>query len=218
MTCFAIQQAREVVDFAYHAAGANAIFEQNPFERRFRDLHTVTQQSQAHLENFEALGQWVLGISRRGSLMRRHRVRHAMAARKLDHRARARNAFALSLRMTHGNRHDPRSVRHRRLPARREEAARGHRQELLLRRGRGRHHLGRAAAVRRARTGGNPAGRALLSTTPSSVRSRKATTPWCRSARSTSASTAAVRWSTFRWSGRARPCSTSRRSSATASA
>ena len=62
MTCFAIQQAREVVDFAYHAAGAGAIFEKNPFERRFRDLHTVTQQSQAHMENFEALGQSLLGI------------------------------------------------------------------------------------------------------------------------------------------------------------
>ncbi len=62
VTCFAIQQAREVVDFAYHAAGTNAIFEQNPFERRFRDLNTVTQQSQSQLENFEALGQWVLGI------------------------------------------------------------------------------------------------------------------------------------------------------------
>jgi alkylation response protein AidB-like acyl-CoA dehydrogenase len=62
VTCFAIQQAREVVDFAYHAAGASAIFDKNPFERRFRDLHTVTQQSQAHLENFEALGQKLLGI------------------------------------------------------------------------------------------------------------------------------------------------------------
>jgi alkylation response protein AidB-like acyl-CoA dehydrogenase len=62
VTCFAIQQAREVVDFAYHAAGANSIFDKNPFERRFRDLHTVTQQSQAHLENFEALGQKLLGI------------------------------------------------------------------------------------------------------------------------------------------------------------
>ena len=28
-----------------------------PYERRFRDLHTVTQQSQAHMTNFEALGQ-----------------------------------------------------------------------------------------------------------------------------------------------------------------
>jgi indole-3-acetate monooxygenase len=63
VTCFAIHQAREVVDFAYHAAGANAIFDNNPFERRFRDLHTVTQQSQAHLENFEALGQSLLGIA-----------------------------------------------------------------------------------------------------------------------------------------------------------
>ncbi|MBX9776247.1 MAG: acyl-CoA dehydrogenase [Xanthobacteraceae bacterium] len=62
MTCFAIQQAREVVDFAYHAAGAGAIFDNNPFERRFRDLHTVTQQSQAHTENFEALGQSLMGI------------------------------------------------------------------------------------------------------------------------------------------------------------
>lgn len=62
VTCFAIQQAREVVDFVYHAAGATAIFERNPYERRFRDLHTVTQQSQAHLTNFEALGQWLLGI------------------------------------------------------------------------------------------------------------------------------------------------------------
>ncbi|HZO46530.1 MAG TPA: acyl-CoA dehydrogenase family protein [Xanthobacteraceae bacterium] len=62
MTCFAIQQAREVVDYAYHAAGAGAIFDKNPFERRFRDLHTVTQQSQAHAENFEALGQSLLGI------------------------------------------------------------------------------------------------------------------------------------------------------------
>jgi alkylation response protein AidB-like acyl-CoA dehydrogenase len=63
VTCFAIQQAREVAEFAYHAAGANAIFEKNPFERRFRDINTVTQQSQAHLENFEALGQWRLGIT-----------------------------------------------------------------------------------------------------------------------------------------------------------
>jgi alkylation response protein AidB-like acyl-CoA dehydrogenase len=62
MTCFAIQQAREVVDFAYHAAGGNAIFDKNPFERRFRDLHTVTQQSQAHMENFEALGQALMGL------------------------------------------------------------------------------------------------------------------------------------------------------------
>ena len=60
-TCYAIHQAREVVNFVYHAAGATAIFESNPFERRFRDLHTVTQQGQAAFSNFEALGQTLLG-------------------------------------------------------------------------------------------------------------------------------------------------------------
>jgi alkylation response protein AidB-like acyl-CoA dehydrogenase len=61
VTTYAIQQAREVVNFVYHSAGATAIFESNPFERRFRDLHTVTQQGQGHYANFEALGQTLLG-------------------------------------------------------------------------------------------------------------------------------------------------------------
>jgi hypothetical protein len=60
VTTYAIHQAREVVNFAYHAAGATAIFESNPFERRFRDLNTVTQQGQGHYSNFEALGQTLL--------------------------------------------------------------------------------------------------------------------------------------------------------------
>jgi alkylation response protein AidB-like acyl-CoA dehydrogenase len=63
VTCYAIQQAREVVDFCYHAAGGTAIFESNPFERRFRDMHTVTQQSQAHVSNFEHLGQSLMGLT-----------------------------------------------------------------------------------------------------------------------------------------------------------
>ena len=43
---YAIHQAKEVVDAAYHAAGATAIFTSRAFERRFRDLHAVTQQLQ----------------------------------------------------------------------------------------------------------------------------------------------------------------------------
>jgi alkylation response protein AidB-like acyl-CoA dehydrogenase len=61
VTTYAIQQAREVMNFVYHAAGATAIFESNPFERRFRDLHTATQQGQGHYSNFEALGQTLMG-------------------------------------------------------------------------------------------------------------------------------------------------------------
>ena len=62
VTCYAIQQAREVMNFVYHAAGATAIFEGNPFERRFRDLNTVTQQGQAAFSNFESLGQTLMGL------------------------------------------------------------------------------------------------------------------------------------------------------------
>ena len=61
VTCYAIQQAREVMNFVYHAAGATAIFESNPFERRFRDLHTVTQQGQGQFSNFENLGATLMG-------------------------------------------------------------------------------------------------------------------------------------------------------------
>jgi alkylation response protein AidB-like acyl-CoA dehydrogenase len=57
----AIHKAREAVDFAYHAAGATAIFENHPLERRFRDIHTVTQQLQGRLSHFETVGAWMLG-------------------------------------------------------------------------------------------------------------------------------------------------------------
>jgi indole-3-acetate monooxygenase len=58
----AMEEARKVVDFAYHAAGTTAIFEGSPFERRFRDLHTALAQGQAHLSNFESAGQALFGI------------------------------------------------------------------------------------------------------------------------------------------------------------
>jgi alkylation response protein AidB-like acyl-CoA dehydrogenase len=54
--------ARQVVDTAYHGAGATAIFAGNPFERRFRDMHTVSQQVQAHFSVFEVIGQHFLGL------------------------------------------------------------------------------------------------------------------------------------------------------------
>lgn len=59
---YAAHQAKDVVDAVYHAAGATAIFESNPFERRFRDLHTVIQQVQGQFHNFELVGQVMLGL------------------------------------------------------------------------------------------------------------------------------------------------------------
>jgi len=58
---WAIQSAREAVAQLYSAAGALAIFNSRPFERRFRDIHTVTQQIQGHPAHFETVGQILLG-------------------------------------------------------------------------------------------------------------------------------------------------------------
>ena len=58
----AIHKAREAVDFAYNAAGATAIFEGHPLERRFRDIHTVTQQLQGQIRHFETVGAWMMGV------------------------------------------------------------------------------------------------------------------------------------------------------------
>jgi indole-3-acetate monooxygenase len=59
---FAIGAAEEVVDIAYRMAGSTAIFDAQPFERRLRDMHAVTQQAQAQLSNYESVGQYRLDV------------------------------------------------------------------------------------------------------------------------------------------------------------
>ena len=58
----ALDRSVRVVDFAFTAAATSAIFNGSPFERRFRDMHTVTAQGQAHMSNFESAGQALFGI------------------------------------------------------------------------------------------------------------------------------------------------------------
>lgn len=58
----ALREAREVVDFAYHAAGGTAVFSTNAFERRFRDAHTISQQLQGRDDHFETVGKFLLGL------------------------------------------------------------------------------------------------------------------------------------------------------------
>ena len=60
---WSMNQAREAVNFAFQAAGTNAIFEENPFERRFRDIHTVSAQGQSHVSNYEPVGMAFLGMT-----------------------------------------------------------------------------------------------------------------------------------------------------------
>jgi alkylation response protein AidB-like acyl-CoA dehydrogenase len=59
---WAIKQAREVVAELYHAAGATAIFNEQPFERRFRDINTIAQQMQGAQRHFETVGGILLGL------------------------------------------------------------------------------------------------------------------------------------------------------------
>ncbi len=58
----AIKESREVVDFAYHYAGSSPIFASSSMERRFRDMHTLTQQIQGRPDHFENVGQALLGL------------------------------------------------------------------------------------------------------------------------------------------------------------
>jgi len=67
---WAIHQARDVVATVYHAAGASAIFESNPLERRMRDIHAGTQQGQGRPIHFETVGQMLMGLPPQGRMFR----------------------------------------------------------------------------------------------------------------------------------------------------
>ena len=58
---FAIHTARDVVHHVYHEAGSTAIFDNQPFERRLRDMNSVSQQLQGRRTHFETVGLYMLG-------------------------------------------------------------------------------------------------------------------------------------------------------------
>ena len=47
----------KTADWVYKAAGTSAIFLGTPFERRFRDIHTLSQQIQSREAHFETVGR-----------------------------------------------------------------------------------------------------------------------------------------------------------------
>ncbi len=58
---YAIHEAKAVADIAYDLAGATAIFAGTAFERRFRDIHTLTQQLQGRKSHFRSVGAFLFG-------------------------------------------------------------------------------------------------------------------------------------------------------------
>jgi alkylation response protein AidB-like acyl-CoA dehydrogenase len=61
-TTHAIRLAVEVVDSIYNASGVTAIFEGNPIQRHFQDIHVISQHSQGRLAHYESIGQYALGL------------------------------------------------------------------------------------------------------------------------------------------------------------
>ncbi len=59
---YVIREAGVVVAGIYHSAGSSAIFRAQEFERRFRDMNTVSQQLQARASHFQLAGQHLLGL------------------------------------------------------------------------------------------------------------------------------------------------------------
>ena len=63
----AIHMAAGVVDIAYTLCGSDAIFADNPIQRRFQDAHAITQQSQGRLVHYDSAGQFFLGSEPKGA-------------------------------------------------------------------------------------------------------------------------------------------------------
>ena len=61
-TTYTIRHCAEVVDNAFQLAGSSAIFNDKAFERRFRDMHAVTQHIQARDDHYERVGRFLLGL------------------------------------------------------------------------------------------------------------------------------------------------------------
>jgi len=64
-----IHTAIDTADYVFKAAGTSAIFLGTPYERRFRDIHTLSQQIQSRSAHFEAVGQILLGIEPAGTFL-----------------------------------------------------------------------------------------------------------------------------------------------------
>ena len=56
------RKATDVVDIAYTLCGSSAIFESNPVQRRFQDVHVINQQVQGRLSHYDTAGRFFMGM------------------------------------------------------------------------------------------------------------------------------------------------------------
>jgi alkylation response protein AidB-like acyl-CoA dehydrogenase len=57
---YAIHVSRDMANAVFHEAGSTAIFMKHPFERRLRDVNSVSQQLQGRRTHFETVGLYRL--------------------------------------------------------------------------------------------------------------------------------------------------------------
>ena len=62
----AIRESAAVVDMAYNLSGSTAIFHDRAIQRRFQDIHVITQQVQGREAHYETAGQYFLGLEPHG--------------------------------------------------------------------------------------------------------------------------------------------------------
>lgn len=62
----AIRQSAEAVDIAYNLSGSSSIFADRAIQRRFQDIHVITQQVQGREAHYETAGQFHLGLEPKG--------------------------------------------------------------------------------------------------------------------------------------------------------
>lgn len=57
----AIRQSADVVDIVYNLSGSTAIFESTSIQRKFQDVHVITQQIQGREAHYQTVGKHLLG-------------------------------------------------------------------------------------------------------------------------------------------------------------
>ena len=62
----AIRESAAVVDSAYNLSGSSSIFAERAIQRRFQDIHVITQQIQGREAHYETAGQFFLGLEPKG--------------------------------------------------------------------------------------------------------------------------------------------------------
>ena len=56
-----IREAAAALDLAYTVAGSSSIYRSNPLQRRFQDMHVITQHVQGRLQYYGLVGRYYLG-------------------------------------------------------------------------------------------------------------------------------------------------------------